>query len=84
MTVTTLSSRAFDQNPSNAKRAARKGPVIITDRGRPAYVVLTIETYQKLTNQTASILDLLAMPGEAEIEFEAPRFGLMAGPADTG
>lgn len=82
MTITTVSSRAFNQDASGAKRAASKGPVIITDRGRPAHVLLTIEAYQKLTQKTASISDLLAMPGVADIPFEAPRAGRMARPAD--
>ncbi len=82
MTITTVSSREFNQDASGAKRAASKGPVIITDRGRPAHVLLTIEAYQKLTQNTASIADLLAMPGVADIAFEAPRAGRMARPAD--
>jgi antitoxin (DNA-binding transcriptional repressor) of toxin-antitoxin stability system len=35
MTITTLSSREFNQNTSHAKKAALKGPVFITDRGKP-------------------------------------------------
>jgi prevent-host-death family protein len=83
--VTTLSSREFNQDASGAKRAARKGPVIITDRGRPAHVLLTIEAYEKLTRgtrKTKSIAELLAMPGVEQIEFEAPRLGRLTRPAD--
>jgi len=80
--ITTVSSREFNQDASGAKRAASKGPVIITDRGRPAHVLLTIEAYQKLTQKTASIADLLAMPGVADIGFEPPRVGRIAQPAD--
>jgi prevent-host-death family protein len=82
VTVTTVSSREFNQDASGAKRAASKGPVVITDRGRPAHVLLTIEAYKKLTQKPASIADLLAMPGVADIAFDAPRLGLMARPAD--
>lgn len=82
MTVTTLSSRAFNQDASGAKRAASKGPVIITDRGQPAHVLLTFEAYQKLTQKSASIADLLAMPGVADIDFDPPRAGRIARPAD--
>ncbi len=82
MTITTVSSRDFNQDTSGAKRAARKGPVIITDRGRPAHVLLTIEAYQKLTQKEASIADLLAMPGVADIAFEPPRTGLLLRPAE--
>ena len=45
MTITTLSSRAFNQDASRAKKAAKSGPVFITDRGKPAHVLLSIEEY---------------------------------------
>ncbi len=48
MTVTTVSSREFDRDLTRAKRAAKAGPVFITDRGRPAYVLLRIEDYRCL------------------------------------
>jgi prevent-host-death family protein len=82
MPVSTFSSRDFNQDTSGAKRAARKGPVIITDRGRPAHVLLTIEAYEKLTRKAADITELLAMPGVEEIPFEAPRLGRLTRPAD--
>ena len=73
MTITTLSSREFNQDTSRAKMAARTGPVFITDHGRPAHVLLTIEDYQTLTGGQANILDLLAMPGVEDVDFESPR-----------
>lgn len=82
MTITTLSSRQFNQDTSGAKKAAQNGPVFITDRGRPAYVLLTIEEYQKLAGGPASIIDLLAMPGVEDIPFEPPRAGNLYRPAD--
>jgi prevent-host-death family protein len=75
MAITTLSSREFNQDAGRAKRAASKGPVFITDRGRPAHVLLSIKEYQQITNKRESILDLLSMPEAAEIEFEPPRLG---------
>jgi prevent-host-death family protein len=75
MTITTLSSREFNQDASRAKKAAQSGPVFITDRGRPAHVLLTIEEYQRVTRSQTSIVDLLAMPGIADINFEPPRLG---------
>jgi prevent-host-death family protein len=73
MTITTMSSREFNQDTSGAKKAAEKGPVFITDRGRPAHVLLTIDQYRKLTGNHASIVEMLAMPGVEDIEFEPPR-----------
>lgn len=82
MTITTLSSRELNQDVSRAKKAAQSGPVFITDRGRPAHVLLSFEDYQRLTRQRRSIADALAMPGAADIEFEPPRATIGARPAD--
>ena len=73
MAVTKLSSRDFNQHTSRAKRAARRGPVFITDRGRPSHVLLTVEEYQRIIGGQKSVADLLAMPAAAKIEFEPPR-----------
>lgn len=70
---TTLSSREFNQDTSRAKRAALSGPVFITDRGRAAHVLLSIEEFQRLSGSNASIVDALAMPDADEIEFDPPR-----------
>ena len=70
--ITSLSSREFNQDTSKAKKAACKGPVIITDRGKPAHVLLSIEEYQRLTGKRKSIVEQLAMPESADIEFEPP------------
>jgi prevent-host-death family protein len=82
MTITTLSSREFNQDASGAKKAANEGPVFITDRGRPAHVLLSIAEYQKLIGGPASIIDMLAMPGIEQIEFDPPRAGTLSRPAD--
>ncbi len=82
MTITTLSSRQFNQGASKAKKAAQAGPVFITDRGRPAHVLLTIEEYQKLTGGPVSIIDMLAMPGIEDIDFEPPRANILCRSAD--
>lgn len=81
--MTTLSSREFNQDTGRAKIAARSGPVIITDRGRPAHVLLTFEDYQRLTGAQDSIVDLLGLPpGVEDVELETPRPRDHARPAD--
>ncbi|CAI8739474.1 Antitoxin [Pseudomonas sp. IT-P253] len=82
MAITTISSREFNQDTSSAKKATREGPVIITDRGRPAHVLLSIEDYQKLTGISANIVDLLVMPEAADIEFETERAVIIHRPVD--
>ena len=73
MEIKTITSREFNQDVSKAKRTALKGPVFITDRGRPAHVLLTIEDYQKISEKEASIAELLGMAEAADIDFEPPR-----------
>ena len=68
-----MSSRQFNQDSSGAKKAAAKGPVFITDRGKPSHVLLTIEDYTKLAGKTPGIAERFYSPGADEIEFEAPR-----------
>lgn len=70
MTISTFSSREFNQDVSKIKKAATQGPVFITDRGHPAHVLLSIEDYLKLTQTKETIVDLLAMPDSADIDFE--------------
>ena len=82
MTITTLSSRQFNQDASKAKKAAKAGPVFITDRGRPAHVLLTFDEYKKITGGRTKIADLLVMPGIDDIELEIPPLRDLARPAD--
>jgi prevent-host-death family protein len=82
MTITTLTSREFNQDASKAKQAAEGGPVIITDRGRPAHVLLTFAEFKKLTSQRAKIANLLAMPGVEDVELPVVRNEDLAQAAD--
>lgn len=75
MTVTTISSRDFNQDVSQAKRAAEAGPVVITDRGRPAYVLLRHEAYRRLVGQSASIRQMLDQADSEDFPFDPPRLG---------
>jgi hypothetical protein len=44
---------------------------------------LTIEEYQRITGAQTSLVDLLAMPDGADIDFEPPRMsGDLGRPAD--
>lgn len=72
-TITTVTSRDFNQDVASAKRAALAGPVFITDRGKPAHVLLSIEDYRRFSDQHRSLVDALSMPGLADIEFHPPR-----------
>jgi prevent-host-death family protein len=83
MPITTLTSRAFNQDTSRAKKAAANGPVFITDRGRPAHVLMTIEEYRRIAGRGRSLADALAQSGpEADFDFDPPRVDIKLRPAD--
>jgi hypothetical protein len=58
MSITKLSSREFNQDTSKANR----GPVFITDRGRPSHVLLTAEEYQRKVGGPKSSLTCWRCP----------------------
>ena len=83
MSITTLSSRELNQDIGRAKRAARDGPVIITDRGKPVHVLLSYDEYQRIIGQRESIVDQLGLPpGIEDVEVEFPRSRELAEPVD--
>lgn len=81
---TTLTSREFNQDTGKAKKAAHDGPVFITDRGQPSHVLLSIESYRKLSSRGMTLAEAIADPRpEADFEFDPPRLhGFSFKPAD--
>lgn len=65
-----MTAREFNRDVSAAKREARRGPVVITDRGEPAYVLLSIEEYRRYSGRGASLVDRLSMDDDLDIEFD--------------
>ena len=60
MAIHTFSSRDFTRDVSSAKRATANGPVFITDRGRPAYALLKIDDYYRMSSQPQeTLLDVM-------------------------
>jgi prevent-host-death family protein len=47
----TFTAREYNQDASRVKRAAKDGPVIITERGKPAHVLMTMATYERLRSR---------------------------------
>ena len=78
MSIHTFSSRDFTRDVSAAKRAAAEGPVFITDRGRPAFVLLKIDDYYRMAGKTApSLLEVMeSIPGGEGIDFDPPKLGI--------
>jgi prevent-host-death family protein len=73
MPITTMSSCEFSQDTSRAERAAVRGPVFITDRGRPAHVLLSIEDYRAMTGARMTLAEALAQPEAPDFDFAPPR-----------
>jgi len=61
--ATTVSAREFNHDVSAAKRAADVGPVVITDRGSPAYVLLSIAEYRAMRTPRSLLRSLQADDG---------------------
>ena len=86
MTVMTI--QEFKQNVSQAQKAAHTEPVIITDQGEPAYVLMTYTDYEKNVYHNTpfiSIADALCPsdPNVADIDLELkPRSRAQRRPAD--
>lgn len=74
--MATMTAREFNRDVSAAKRKANSGPVVITDRGEPAYVLLSIDEYRRMGERGASLVDRLSMDDDIDIEFEPARIEL--------
>lgn len=66
--MATVSSRDFNQDVSAAKRMAATEPVVITDRGRPSHVLLSIEQYRRLVADERTIVDWLSADDDIDLE----------------
>ncbi len=74
--MTMMTAREFNRDVSAAKREASRGPVIITDRGKPAYVLLSIDEYRRFGERGASLVERLSMDDDLDIDFEPVGIGL--------
>jgi hypothetical protein len=78
-----ISSREFRQDVSRSMRAADERPVVITEKGLPAYVLLRHDTYCRLVGEGPTVLELLGQPGGEDIDFDPPHLpGGIFRPAD--
>lgn len=81
----TMTSREFNQELGKAKAASNDGPVIVTDRGRPAHVLMSYEDFARLNGPVRSALESIADPRpEADFDFEFGRARGQARDVDFG
>ena len=77
----TMTSREFNHDTGMAKREAALGPVVITDRGSPSFVLLTYESYHRLVAGSPNIVELLAHAGSDDVDFDPAVSGEVVAPA---
>lgn len=76
----TMSAREFNQSVAKAQRVADDEPVLVTHRGRPAYVLLSIAEYERLQppadeeRKPYSFLELMAPPEGVEFDGDEDEF----------
>jgi hypothetical protein len=68
-----ISRGEFIQNPGEAQRAAEEGPVIITNGGEPAFVLLEYDAYRCLVGERAGSIVEMLRQGEGDFDFDPPR-----------
>ena len=69
----TFTAREYNQDASRVKRAAKDGPVIITERGKPAHVLMTADAYEKLKGRKAKVPLVKFMEGLALSDLDLTR-----------
>lgn len=82
-----MTSREFNQNTSLAQKYAQTAPVIITNRGKPAYVLVKYEEFQnaKPTKSALQALLDLSHPDVGDIDLPLPpRSKAQRPPVDFG
>lgn len=86
--MTVMTSREFNQNTSLAQKYAREAPVIITNRGRPEFVLIRYEDYQVKKNVKNALEALMGLNHPADVgDFEwelQPRSRGQRPPVDFG
>lgn len=73
MSTMIVTSLELSLDIARAKKAAKSGPVVITDRGKPAHVLLSIEYYRRLTGEQRSLVEALSMAELSDIDLKVPR-----------
>ena len=83
MTQKTVTSREFNLDIAAAKRAAKEGPVVVTDRGEPAFVLISWGDYRRLADKEGpSLADLLHQENGEDFDFDPPKLKMGLRPAD--
>ncbi len=63
----TITSRDFNRDVSAAKRAAKLGPVTITEHGRRSHVLLTADDYDRLRHTNERVGTRFRMTDDVDL-----------------
>ncbi len=74
MSATKLTVTEVNQNFSKARQALESGPVVITERGEPAFVLMTYADFTGRQGARPPLLQRIDVPGTEAIDFDPPRF----------
>lgn len=72
--MTIMTSREFNQHLGQAQKAAMLAPVTITNRGEPAFVLMSYAKFEQLQHRPTSAAQALTPSNSAvaDIDFELP------------
>ena len=69
----TVTSREFNQDLGEAKKASEKEPVFITNRGQASHVLMSYDHYKSILGKKKTIGELLSMPGAEDTDLPLAR-----------
>ncbi|MBX4935948.1 type II toxin-antitoxin system Phd/YefM family antitoxin (plasmid) [Rhizobium bangladeshense] len=75
MRMSFMTSAAFNQNPSKAKKEASERPLVITDHGEAAYVLVSYAEFQANWKAPKTLFSALRDPRADQREFVPERVG---------
>lgn len=71
--TTTVTSHRFRGDVPAAMRAAERGPVVITDHGRPSHVLLTVEEFDRITGEQCLMGDVFWREQDPAFDTDLPQ-----------
>jgi prevent-host-death family protein len=83
MPASILTVTEVNQNFSRARNALEEGPVIITERGKPAFVLMTYDHFAARDGVRPLLLERIDVPGTEMIDLDPPRLATGFLPADV-
>lgn len=71
-----IEPKQLSQNFAEIQRQAQQAPVMITEQGKPAMVLMDYATYQQLTKPAPSLADAIGYSVASGVDFAPQRMDL--------